>query len=114
MYLYIDSSVKLSFSRVAVKIEKPIKNKTKTNNVTQLQNEYNVLSRLNTNGNPLLIFHDICKHHYLASVRGVPEVFYLGECGKARCLVMQKLGPNLEDLLQFWGGRLRFLMSLIF
>ena len=110
--MYLDSSVKLSFSRVAVKIEKPIKNKTKTNNVTQLQNEYNVLSLLNTNGNPL--FHHICKHHYLASVRGVPEVFYLGECGKARCLVMQKLGPNLEDLLQFCGGRLRFLLSLIF
>lgn len=45
---------KTPFCRVAVKIERPIKKKSK-NAITQLQNEYNILSILNRDGNQTFI-----------------------------------------------------------
>ena len=35
----------------------------------------------------------------------MPEVLHHGQCGSISCLVLQELGPNLEDLLHFCGGR---------
>ena len=81
-------STQLMF-RVAIKMEKKVVRGEK-----QLKKEFQLL-------------------RVLRSARGFPAVLEYGQCGSVDCLVMEVLGPNLADLLQFCGGKFSLKTTLI-
>ncbi|XP_023245023.1 casein kinase I isoform X4 [Copidosoma floridanum] len=90
---------------VAIKME-PMKSKA-----PQLHLEYRFYKLLGTHGkydaNPTANRPAAnAKYSYdNARTEGVPEVYYFGPCGKYNALVMELLGPSLEDLFDLCGRR---------
>uniref|UniRef100_A0A671U3U6 non-specific serine/threonine protein kinase n=1 Tax=Sparus aurata TaxID=8175 RepID=A0A671U3U6_SPAAU len=75
---------------VAIKLE-PIKSRA-----PQLHLEYRFYKQLGSSGeNHLFLYYVNFPYVYL---EGVPQVFYFGPCGKYNAMVLELLGPSLEDL----------------
>lgn len=78
---------------VAIKME-PMKAKA-----PQLHLEYRFYKLLGSHG--MWLFSLFCFCLFVGNkwvVEGIPDVYYFGPCGKYNALVMELLGPSLEDL----------------
>lgn len=84
---------------VAIKME-PMKSKA-----PQLHLEYRFYKLLGSHGNGR--FQVICQgiSARFGFSEGIPEVYYFGPCGKYNALVMELLGPSLEDLFDLCERR---------
>nr|KAF7425847.1 hypothetical protein H0235_008285 [Vespula pensylvanica] len=80
-------SDKLTRFSVVTLLQEPMKSKA-----PQLHLEYRFYKLLGTHVNNV-------------RAEGIPEVYYFGPCGKYNALVMELLGPSLEDLFDLCGRR---------
>ncbi|XP_047471992.1 casein kinase I-like isoform X3 [Penaeus chinensis] len=84
---------------VAIKLE-PIKAKA-----PQLHLEYRFYRMLDAVGENEKQREDSVDEEKVIDVEGIPKIYYFGVCGKYNALVMELLGPSLEDLFDMCGRR---------
>ena len=79
--------------KVAVKIERIVQGQKGPSGSIRLRQEYEML---------MLIYRGYPKGY---KINGIPRVFHFARCGSLDCMVLELLGPNLEDLFQLCGSR---------
>lgn len=89
-----------------------IKFESRKSDAPQLKDEFRAYKILNSCINKYLKTNGESDHEgKFLSVKGIPKVYYFGQEGYYNILIIQLLGPSLEDLFE-WCGR-RFSISTV-
>ena len=80
-----------------------IKFESRKSDAPQLKDEFRAYKVLNSAVNNYYKNYERERYRYL-SVQGIPKVYYFGQEGYYNILIIQLLGPSLEDLFE-WCGR---------
>ncbi|GMF50859.1 unnamed protein product [[Candida] boidinii] len=80
-----------------------IKFESRKSEAPQLKDEFRAYKILNSSIHNYLKDPNNSDNHYL-SIEGIPSVYYFGQEGYYNILIIQLLGPSLEDLFE-WCGR---------
>lgn len=81
-----------------------IKFESRKSDAPQLKDEFRAYKILNSAVNNYYKNYEVERTRYL-SVEGIPKVFYFGQEGYYNILIIQLLGPSLEDLFEWCGRR---------
>ena len=87
-----------------------IKFESRKSEAPQLKDEFRAYKILNNAINNYYKNYEIEKNKYL-SINGIPKVYFFGQEGYYNILIIQLLGPSLEDLFE-WCGR-KFSISTV-
>ena len=79
--------------KVAVKIERIVQGQKGPSGTIRLRQEYEMLR---------LIYRGYPKGH---KINGIPKIYHFARCGTLDCMVLELLGPNLEDLFELCHSR---------